>query len=286
MASVSSPIDQAAGLRKLLPHGGPRVVTFASIPRAGRTMACANLAVAAAQMGWHALVLDCGGGGAGASWLLRAEAHGDLLDVVNNRLPLKAIAAAACPGVEVVRAQRAASALPRMSAEDETRLVRAVTDLAAQADLVLVDAGRDDLSWAAAAGEVVLVTRPGPEALMQSYQHLKRIHAHAGLGRALVLMNGVESQAHADRIFGNLCATAERFMQLRLELLGLLPEDESVARAVGVCHTVVEAFPQSPAARAARAGAAELMGRVGYGKGGIDLVVRRLAAAARLVGAR
>ncbi len=269
-----------------MPHGGPRVVTFASIPRAGRTMACANLAVAAAQMGWHALVLDCGGGPTGLSWVLRTEPHGDLLDVVNNRLPLKAIAAAACPGVEVVSAQRAASALPRMSPEEESRLARALTELTAHADLVLVDAGRDDLSWAQAAGEVVLVTRPGPDALMQSYRHLKRIHAHVGLGRALVLMNGVESQAHADTIFGNLCATAKQFIQLPLELLGLLPEDETVARAVSFRYTVVEAFPQSPAARAARAGAAELMGRVGYGKGGIDLVVRRLAAAARPLGVR
>jgi len=259
------------------------VVAFVSTPCAGRTTVCLNLVAAAAATGRKAMVLDCAGELGVPDPAAAADEGGVRLDGIRDWMVLEPLAIVAGPSVEVVRARLTPDAAAQFNAADQTRFGQALRQLGARADLVFLDPGCADAYWIGAADEVVLVMRADPDSVVDGYRYLKRLHTQTRLNHALVVINCVENQAHVGRIFGNLCATAERFLQLPLELLGWIPLDDCVSRSAGLHRPCVEAFPQSPAAAAARVCAAALAERESHREGSIDPVAHRLAGAARSI---
>jgi flagellar biosynthesis protein FlhG len=51
-------------------------------------------------------------------------------------------------------------------------------------------------------------------------------------------------------IYEKLCNVTRRFLKARLKLLGFVPRDENIHRAVLMQRPVVTTFPMSPASRA------------------------------------
>ena len=88
------------------------------------------------------------------------------------------------------------------------------------------------------------------------------------------------------QFFGNLSATARQFLGITLEFGGEIPEDESIQRASSLKQPVVEVFPGSPAARAVRTCALQLLGRDGAQAPSVEAFVGRLSAAAGAIAAR
>lgn len=276
--------DQAAGLRRLLRPTPARMIAFCSAPGAGRSALCASFAGALARAGRRVLVLDCADAGAAA--LLGAASRPDLLDAARASLGPRELVAQAGANVAVVRAGRAFRALARVSARDRERLVRMLAAVRRESDCVLVDTASDDLVLPAGCSELVLVTRPHAEGVLESYRLLKRM-APSLAGRVmLVLMNRTRPGVPSMRFFGNLSATARQFLGISLEFAGEIPEDESLQRASSLKQPVVEIFPGSPAARAVRTCAFGLLSRDSPGALGAEAFIGRLSAAAGAIAAQ
>jgi flagellar biosynthesis protein FlhG len=152
----------------------------------------------------------------------------------------------------VVRAQRTLAAAARLSEGQARRLADALADLSAAADAVIVDAAPLAVAPLAVADHVVLVTGDDAEAVTATYRFLKRMAAGFGPRRVCVVMNDVRSPARAQKIFGNLAATAARFLNLPLECMGQIPDDERQQQAMSQRRPLIELVPASPAAAALR----------------------------------
>jgi len=163
---------------------------------------------------------------------------------------LRATFAEGVGGVRVARAPRLGVARSFESAS--AHLAQVLETLREDVDVLLVDAPPGDLVWSAAAGELIVLTGPGAQAMTESYRLIKRLNVDGGRRRMHILANRMQSASHADKIFGNLSATSKRFLNLPLEFLGCIPDDERMSRAARLRQMVVEAFPESECARAVR----------------------------------
>lgn len=256
--------DQAAGLRRLLAPRMLRTVAVTSaLPSAGRTLVAANLAVALASEGRNVLLVDCGKGPSSASELLGVRPRSDLLYAARGSAEWQSAVVEGAAGVRVAAASALAVALGGGAPPDPSRLAQLFDTLQNETDVLLVDAPPDDLVLAAAAGEAILLAGPEAEAATESYRLIKRLHADGGRARVHVVVNRTQTTAHGDRIFGNLSATSNRFLNLPLELLGQISDDERVPRAARLRQPVVEVFPDAVSASALRA-CAEALSRWPY----------------------
>jgi flagellar biosynthesis protein FlhG len=246
-------VDQAAGLRQLLRGGRPRSITIASASaHAGCSVVAANLAVSLAREGRSVLVFDWSGGVKGVGWLLGVHPGPDLLGVLRGSHRPQDACATGNAGVRVVAAAGAAAALAHLSLVEVVRLEQTVEALQANMNVVIIDAGANDLPACAAADELMLVTQVDSQSVIETYRLVKRLTAVCGRRRANVLMNRIRTPAQADRFFDNLSTTAARFLSVTLELGSRIPYDECVERATQLRQVVVEAFPGAPSSKMLR----------------------------------
>jgi flagellar biosynthesis protein FlhG len=256
--------DQAAGLRRLFGGRHLRLVTFlAAAAGVGKTEAIAGLAVALAAQGRQVLVVDENEAEDGLAERLGKTTALDLLDVIGGRCQLCDALYALRPGVRLLTAARAAGALGDVAPARREALLRAVALLAVPPDVVLVDARHDHplgfSPFALATSEAVVVLTGQPAAITSAYALIKDVSQRFGRRRLRVLINRARSTADAEQVYANLARVAGQRDLAALDLAAAIPVDDAFRRARVTGRSVLEAFPDSPAAVALRHFAAELL---------------------------
>jgi len=104
---------------------------------------------------------------------------------------------------------------------------------------------------AMADGEIVVQVTPHAEAIKQAYLLVKQLHGQLGRRSFSVLVTNA-SEKDAQRVFANLAQTASRYLAVELRMIGAVPADEHLSRAVTLERPVVEAFPLAAASVAFR----------------------------------
>jgi flagellar biosynthesis protein FlhG len=162
----------------------------------------------------------------------------------------------------------AASGAPELADLDDVRreiVLRAISQLEADADLVLIDTssgvGRSVTSLCLSADDVIVVTTPEMPAFSDAYSLIKLLQQQ-GLQRPLhLLINMAGSPEEAEETAHRIRLVARRFLRLEVDSWGHVPFDPAIVRAIRRQEPVVSAFPQSPASLAHRALAARLWAR-------------------------
>lgn len=164
--------------------------------------------------------------------------------------------------------------------------VRLHTDLESRrsgAEFALLDVGvapgSGQLAIAASALDVIVVLGTGEEDLRETYAMMKRMVSISGKCRLHVLINRCADTEYANRIFGNLSATSDRFLSQPIQFFGDLP---AYARASGRDArdlNFIDSHPQAPLARMLRALAERILLWPYPGENDMSGFARRLVAA-------
>lgn len=279
--------DQAAGLRRMFSRSLVRTITVASGKAGvGRSVLAANLACALARRGVNVCVLDQNRSGRGVAQQLGVEVQHDLADVVRRDRALEDVVMVGPEGIRFVSAPEAVRLLGELPAEEEQRLVKAFGALQPPIDLMLVDAPAADENAATcytlASNEVIMLVSGEADSITEAYALIKRLAWDFARRRFHVLINRARSEEQAVAIFQNIESTAQRFLSVKVEWLGWVPNDESLRKASRVRQSVVTAFPQSPAAERFRAAADAVMHWPYAGEDCLDGFVQRLVQASRI----
>ncbi|GFN24131.1 site-determining protein [Thermanaeromonas sp. C210] len=228
----------------------------------GKTNIVVNLSLALARRQKRVMVLDADLGLANVDILLGLVPRWDLSQVVRGEKELKEIVVEGPAGVRLIPGGSGVSELADMSNQQREGLIQGLSRVTEGTDFFLIDTSagisRHVLSFAAAAGEAIIVTTPEPTALTDAYGLIKGlsrlgVKIHLLVNRALAAGDGREAAAR-------LQATARRFLAVEISLLGIVPEDRAVGLAVREQKPLVLHYPSSPAARALEEVAARLAG--------------------------
>lgn len=223
---LSGAADQASGLRRMLGRRRLRVLPVLGGARdVGATTCVLGLACASAAAGQRTLVLDEGASGVagalGLTW--RAE----LSDLLCGRHEIGDVVLNGPCGVGLVPARKGIAALMDAGAAGE-QIFGAFAGLAARPDfLILSLASAHAARLVPCDAELVLVTRPAPEAITATYARIKQLADGHGRRSLRLLVNRCGAR-EAIALHEHLSGVARRFLAVELGFAGHIESDDAL----------------------------------------------------------
>jgi len=276
-------LDQAAGLRRL---SAPQPVKVIAVTGGkggvGKSNVAINLGTALRHLGRDVMVLDADLGLANVDILLGLRARFNLEHVIDGECALEDIIVTAPSGLHVVPASSGSFSMANLNRSGQAGLIHAFSELFEPLDVLLIDtaAGLSEsvMTFTGAAQRVVVVVCDEPASLTDAYGLIKVLSRRQPDCCLEVITNMTESVAHGRALYEKLARVSHRFLGLSPSYLGNIPYDESLRRAVQRQSPVIEAYPQSPAARQFKklALVADNWKATHGARGGLEFFVERL----------
>ena len=243
-------VDQAAGLRRMAQPRPVRVIAITSGKGGvGKTNVSVNLSVALSDAGKRVMLLDADLGLANVDVLLGLRPESNLSHVIDGKRTLEEVIVKGPSGIMVVPAASGVKRLAELSSIENAGLIRAFSELNHDIDTLIIDtaAGINEsvTSFSRAAQEVVVVVCDEPASITDAYALIKVLSTDYGLHRFRVLANQVQSAQEGRDLFSKISRVTDRYLDVTLEFMGVVPHDDYLRKAVRKQRPVVQAYPRS-----------------------------------------
>ena len=256
MAENTQPHDQAAGLRKMTQAIRPvKVIAIASGKGGvGKTNVTVNLGVALAALGKEVVLLDADLGLANIDVMLGLHPQYNLLHVLDGTKSLRDIIVEGPSGLKIIPAASGVKKMAELSTAEHAGMIQAFSEMDQHIDVLLIDsaAGIADsvITFSKAAQEVIVVVCDEPASITDAYALIKLLSREHQVERFHIVTNMCRSVQEGRELFAKISLVCDRFLDVTLDFMGIVPFDEDLRRSVKKQRSVVEAFPRSKAATA------------------------------------
>ena len=216
-------MDQAAGLRRMLAPRGLRVLPLSGAARPeDQARIAAQLGQALARIGRHVTIVDQSRGAVASHWGLRTRY--ELGHALSGDRTWRQVLQRGPDGVTLLPASRGLGGINDRQAVDG--VLSQLYHSPAEPDIVILNMSGSGSATPLAdpAGDWLFTAGAG--GLMPAYSEMKRLAAHVRPQRLQVLVEGAADPADAHVVFGNLAATARRFLDLDLYFCGNVPRTD------------------------------------------------------------
>lgn len=243
-------VDQAAGLRRMAQPSPVRVIAITSGKGGvGKTNVSVNLSVALSDAGKRVMLLDADLGLANVDVMLGLKPKVNLSHVIDGERTLEEAIITGPSGIMVVPAASGVKRLAELSTMENAGLIRAFSELNHEVDTLVIDtaAGINEsvTSFSRAAQEVVVVVCDEPASITDAYALIKVLSLEYDQHHFRVLANQVHSAQEGRELFNKISRVTDRYLDVRLEFMGVVPYDEYLRKAVQKQRPVVKAYPRS-----------------------------------------
>ncbi len=247
--------DQASSLRKMNKSKLIKVMAVTGGKGGvGKTNVSLNLAISLAKQGKRVLVLDADLGLANVDVLLGLRVDKNLSHVLRGECTLDDILVTGPHGVKIAPATSGSKSMAELGQTEHAGLIRAFSELRTEIDVLIIDtaAGISDMvmSFSRAAQDVLVVVCDEPTSLTDAYALIKILNREHGVFKFKIVANMVRSEREGKELFSKLSKVTGRFLDVALELVGVVPFDENIRKSVRKQAAIVDAYPSSPAALA------------------------------------
>ncbi len=267
-------MDQAEQLRNIIKANSQlplaRVITVTSGKGGvGKSNTAINLAVQLQKLGQRVVILDADFGLANIEIMFGAIPRHNLSDLIYQGMQMKDIITQGPMDIGFISGGSGIAGMANLNRDSLDYIVMKLRELDEMADIVIVDtgAGISDavLEFLVASGEVLLVTTPEPTSITDSYSLIKALARHPKYSSETttvkVVANRVRGEQEAEMLFHKLETVVDKYLKIPIEYLGMVPQDEQLARAVMQQMPVSIENPGAKSAMAYEQLAAKLMNR-------------------------
>ncbi len=252
--------DQAEALRQLvhtreLPRtGSTRIVTVTSGKGGvGKSNFSLNFAMALQRRGHSALVFDADIGMANIDVLLGTPAQYNLFHLLKREKTIWDIIQTAPGGLKFIAGGSGFQELIRLTEEELEFFAEQIGLLNGHVDFLLFDTGaglsKETLRFITAAEETIVVTTPEPTSITDAYALIKMVKTMGHEAAFRLVVNRVADDREGKQTADNIRQVASKYLGLELPVLGYIPDDSHVSKAVKRQTPLASAFPDSAAAR-------------------------------------
>lgn len=229
----------------------------------GKTNVSVNLALALQLAEQRVMLLDADLGMGNVDVLLGLQPQFNLMHVVNGRCTLDEAILEGPLGLSIVPAASGKQRMADLAHAEHVGLVNAFSSLTRPLDTLIIDAaaGISDsvVTFSRAAQEVLVVATNEPASLTDAYALIKVLSRDYQVPRVFLVANMVKSAPEGFDVYESLKRVASRFLEIKVDYLGYVPQDDYLRRAVQRQRGVVEAYPGAPSSAAFRDLAAKVM---------------------------
>lgn len=238
-------------------HGVQVVAVTGGKGGVGKTNVSVNLAMSLAQMGRRTLLLDADLGLANVDILLGISPKETLADVIDGKCSLREVICTGPLGMKVIPASSGTQKMVQLPPSAHAGLIHGFSELNDELDVLVIDtaAGISDtvVSFVRAAQETIIVACNEPTSITDAYALIKLLNSEHGVFQFRLVANMVKSPQDAKDLFTKLSNVTDRFLDIGIQLVGAIPYDEHIKKAVMRRKALAELYPQSPAAIAFKA---------------------------------
>jgi len=255
--------DQAQSLRELSGTRPPRdgrsgrarrIAITSGKGGVGKSNVSLNLAIALGKIGRRVLLIDADTNLANIDILLGMQVKRTLADVIFGDAFFGDILLDGPAGIQILPGS---SGVVEMMEEDNAvrqKLFDAFDGFERSYDIVLVDTGaglsENVMQFVASADDSVLVTNSEPTSITDAYAMVKiATHRNPAL-KMQVVVNLAAKEQEAKETFEKLQLAVRNFLNVDIELLGLLPLDRNVQSAVAERQPFLTLYPKCAASTA------------------------------------
>ncbi|CAM4034217.1 MinD/ParA family protein [Lederbergia lenta] len=245
--------DQAEKLRlKLQNHTQELARTIAIVSGkggVGKTNISTNLALTLADKGKRVLLFDFDIGMGNVNILLGTTSNSNISAFLQDDVPLKSIIQHTANGISYISAGNGLNEVMEMDNRMYNRLLDGLSELQAEYDFIIFDmaagATTTALNILLSADDIFVVCTPEPTAITDAYSMMKFICSAQSESRFLLICNRAESKRQGKETLERLQSAAQKFLKKEVTLLGVLPEDKHVRKAVISQTAFSEKFPNA-----------------------------------------
>lgn len=273
-------MDQAERLRNIIKLQNipvkkrqARIITVTSGKGGvGKSSTSINLAMQFRKLGKRVIIFDADFGLANIEVMFGAIPKYSLADLIYKGKDFRDIIINGPMDIGFISGGSGITGLDNMSKDQVTFLVYKLQELESLADIIIIDtgAGISDsvLEFVASSAEVLLVTTPEPTSITDSYALLKALNIRNGYEKdntvVKVIANRVSSYEEGKNLFNKLSVVVNKFLNINLEFLGIVPQDENISRSVMQQNPITAAYPHSIGTKAYERLAENLLNNENY----------------------
>lgn len=258
-------MDQAQQLRNIIKLSNQktnrvaRVITVTSGKGGvGKSNSAVNLAIQLKKLGKRVIIFDADFGLANVEVMFGVVPNYNLSDLIFKGKDIKHIITMGPEDVGFVSGGSGISELANLNKDQINILVSNLAELDELADYIIVDtgAGISDavLEFILVSGEVVLIVTPEPTSLTDAYSLLKVLGNNSKFNGSQsmikVLTNRAASFNEGVAVFNKLDAVVKKYLDMKIEFLGVIPNDDLVSKAIIKQKPVSILNPSSKVSRA------------------------------------
>ncbi len=293
MLMSEAALDQASGLRRMASPQPVRAIAITSGKGGvGKSNLSVNIAVAMASTGHQVMLMDADLGLANIDILLGLRHEFNLEHVLSGERTLEEVVVEGPAGVMIVPAASGNQKMAELSPAENAGVIQAFSELSHPIDTLIVDtaAGLSDsvMAFTRAAREVIIIVCDEPASITDAYATIKVLSRDYRIERFHVVANMAQSIKQGHELFSKLTMATERFLDVTLDFVGVIPFDEMLIKAVRQQRAVVEAYPRSRAGMAFKkiVQKIERWPTPSHAEGHLEFFVERLIRFSAIEGAR
>lgn len=223
----------------------------------GKTSITVNVAVALSKAGKRVLVVDGDLGLANVDIVLGLSVKHTLRETVEEGVSVNRILVEISPGFFVLPASSGVPEMASLSSEEQTFLTNALEQIIDDFDYVLIDCaagiGESVLWFNRWADHNAVVLAPDPTSMTDAYALMKIMATHYERRQFHLIINNVKSQKEGDEVFKSMAAVLKNFLKIDPELLGVIPSDSAVSKAIRAQTPFLMGAPEARVSKAVQA---------------------------------
>lgn len=258
-------MDQAQQLRNIVKMSNQRVNKVARVITitsgkggVGKSNSAVNLAIWLNRLGKRVIIFDADFGLANIEVMFGTIPKYSLRDFIFEGKSIKEIITVESERIGFVSGGSGISELANLNRNHIDTLVSNLAELDELADYIIVDtgAGISDavLEFILVSREIILIITPEPTSLTDAYSLLKVLNSNPRFNledtKIKVLSNKADSYKEGIASYDRLNMVVGKFLKLNISLLGIIPNDENVRKAIIRQRPVSLLNPTSRASKA------------------------------------
>jgi flagellar biosynthesis protein FlhG len=214
----------------------------------GKSNFATNLAIQMRKLGKRVVIIDADFGLANVEILLGVSPKYTVADVLDGKVDIEQALTTGPLGCMFLSGGSGIASLTDLTDGQILRLTDGFLRLDALSDCIIIDtrAGISNvvINFIKAAADIIIVTTPDPTAIADAYELMKSVKAAMPEMEELqVVINCAMSDMEAQDVFDKLNGVSSRFLGIKLSLLGSIPYDVYLVRAVRKQQPVSILYP-------------------------------------------
>ncbi len=219
----------------------------------GKTAFAVNLAAYLSSKKNRVLLIDADLGLANVHILCGAKPSYTLSDYIEDKADIADIVVEGPAGVKMISGGSGVAEMANLDEENRNKILKAIVGLKRWCDIIIIDTAagisRAVTDFIQISEQTIVICTPNFAAIADAYGVMKVVTSEGYWGKINLVVNRVLSSEEAEAVFKKLQGCTERFLGLGISMLGFVPEDPAVNKAVQKRSPFVMSFPGSVASK-------------------------------------